>query len=220
MVKKKKGMKECPVCKCSLKPENYKGHMRNVHGKTVEEDAGKSEEYRPKTKRERQGSKRAELRRIKLEERQKMMKITGVVVAVLIVVIGLSAYYIVSMKDGLGTGTPAETINPEEGKIRIIVSDINDGQIHYYSSKDTIFYVHRNPIGNIHTRIRYCGICSGTDFVLENEGNIIVCTTCNVKWDSETYSETGGCVACPPPPYLQHIIENGYIIIQESDLTK
>ncbi|MBA3044078.1 DUF2318 domain-containing protein, partial [archaeon] len=196
MVKKKKGMKECPVCKCSLKPENYNGHMRNVHGKTVEDEGvRKSEEYRPKTKRERQESKRTALRRIQLEERQRMMKIAAVVATVLIVVIGVGIYYIVSMKAGLGTDTPAETTNPEEGKIRIQKSDVADGKIHYYIYNDVTYFAHKNPNGNYKTRISECAPCGnqgddtvpGRGFSLQYDGNIIYCNTCGTTWDTENY---------------------------------
>ncbi|UCF12563.1 MAG: DUF2318 domain-containing protein [Thermoplasmatales archaeon] len=121
-----------------------------------------------------------------------------------------------------------------ENEIKIPLSKVDDGEIHYYTSEGTTFYVHQSPQGNIHTRISLCEPCVGKTFTLLEDGSIVDCDECHTRWDSETYegiystpgevragvtitTEEIGCENYPPL-YLQSTVINDYVVIEKKDL--
>lgn len=166
-----------------------------------------------------------EQRLLELEEaRKKKNKILAAVVVVVIVII--VAYTLIKPSGELNP--EATQIESNANKILVSMSDIDDGQIHYYKASgiETEFYVHKNPQGRIKTRISVCEPCAGTRFTLLDGGNILDCNVCHTRWDSETYAgiypqpgenRVGGCEDYPPP-YLPHRIEGNYVVILKSDL--
>ncbi len=121
-----------------------------------------------------------------------------------------------------------------EDEIKISLSEVDDGEIHYYTVDGITFYIHKNPQGNIHTRLSFCEPCVGKTFTLIEDGTVIDCDACHTRWNSETYegiypepgevrsgvnitTEEIGCENYPPQ-YLSNTIKDGYIIIQKADL--
>lgn len=179
-------------------------------------------------KEEKEMSAEARLIMAQMEKQKKQTKI--LLVGVVIVGIVISSV----VASNLFTGSQRKEFKPvviEEGKIKIHVSEVDDGQIHYYTATNpnkTKFYIHKNPYSNIHARLSICDPCAGNTFTLINDGYITDCDVCHTRWDSDSYNgiypqpdenRVGGCEDYPPG-YLPYTMEGEYIVIQESDLTK
>ncbi len=67
-------MKDCPVCGCSLKPENYERHLQKVHKKKMVEENIDEGEYYTSSNRNKGVSKRAKPRKVELQRRKRKAK--------------------------------------------------------------------------------------------------------------------------------------------------
>ena len=149
------------------------------------------------------------------EPKSKFLKIA--IVAIIIVVIIIIILYGSQLRKNEPDWIFIESSN---GEIKINFSEINDGEIHYFKtrSSDYGFFVYKAPDNSIKTRISICEPCDGDSFHIEDNGKIIVCDKCGTKWDTDNFKGiSGGCMNSPPPE-LQHIEEDGYIIIKEQDI--
>jgi hypothetical protein len=169
---------------------------------------------------------RAEIRKIRAEMARQKRQTTFLLVGSIVIIIAIGAVVAVNLlrnpQRDIKIGGYIET----NDEIKIPVSDIDDGEIHYYRVDDVEFYVHKNPLGNIRTRISLCEPCAGKTFTLLQGGTIVDCDVCHTRWDSDSYkgiypqpgeNRVGGCEDYPPPP-LPSTVENGYVVIQKSDL--
>ena len=216
-------MRECPVCKALVKPENYASHIRKVHHKTIEED---EKTYPvPVTKREEKELKRRELKmQMLIAERRKVHIAFGIFAAVIIVIVVIAFGYFYCTPP---SGIPAEVVTPVDGKIKILKSEVTNGKIYYYLYNDVTYYVHKNPNGNYKTRISECAPCgnrgddsvTGRGFSLQNNGYRIACNKCGTTWDSESYQVVKN-VGCGdyPPSYLPNTQDDTYIYINPKDV--
>lgn len=170
-------------------------------------------------------STRSGLQELKAEvakqKSQTKMLLIGATIIIIAIGIVVSANLLIRIENG--------------DEIKIPLSEVDDGEIYYYTVEDVTFYVHKNSQGNIHTRISFCEPCVGKKFTVLEGGTIIDCDECHTRWDSETYegiypepgevragvnitTEEIGCENYPPA-YLPSTVKEGYVIIQKTDLT-
>ena len=246
--KKQKNVDEfinCNFCGASLKSTNLTRHIEKVHStvqKGKKEKNGHGIEKQRLDEKKIRGNKdlsNVESRKHKVEmSSEKKTTIVNVVILILVVFAIILA---ASVSGLLGDESSNETQNRKindntpidqtpnnenpnndnpEDEIKIPISDVDDGEIHYYTEEGTKFYVQKNPKGNIRTRKSICEPCDGTTFTLKDNGDIIDCDVCGTQWDSDTYEGLSGGCTDYPPPYLTNEIIGEDIIIKKSDLKK
>lgn len=164
--------------------------------------------------------KRKKYAESEIKRNKKNMQIVGILIVLIVGVIGavIALEPDFSSKDSTKESQFQETNNDSDSEIKIPISEVDDGEIHYYENEETKFYVHKNPNGSFKTRISLCEPCDGKTFTLKEDGKIIDCDVCHTQWDSETYEGLSGGCQDYPPDYIEHKIENDVIIIQKSDL--
>ena len=169
---------------------------------------------------------RAELRKLRADmakqRKQTRFMLMGSVIVIVVIGAVVSVNLLSTPQKNIETNGFIETAN----EIKVALSAVDDGEIHYYTADGTTFYVHKNPQGNIRTRISLCEPCVGKTFTLFQGGLIVDCDVCHTRWDSDIYkglypepgeNRVGGCEDFPPPYLLSTVIDD-YVVIQKSDL--
>jgi hypothetical protein len=119
-------------------------------------------------------------------------------------------------------------IDDPKNYVAIPVSSINDGELHYFETAGVKYYTHKNPWGEVITRISFCEKCSSSSFRLENDGRAVGCTGCITQWRSDSYEKiegtssgsgtrSCGCEESPPAKLLHEIIDN-HILVKKADI--
>jgi uncharacterized membrane protein len=151
--------------------------------------------------------KRAE-RRIELE-REKRKKQDKILFSVIIVVILALAgvYFLMPMLSGNDGGPgPEPTIESPpptaSNEIKIPVSDVNDGDAHYYSyNSDGVkirYFLLESNDGTIRAAFDTCDVCYSAKKGYRQEGDQMVCNNCGQRFDSNKINvEKGGCNPAP-----------------------
>jgi len=169
---------------------------------------------------------RAELRKLRAEMARQKRQTKFLLIGSVIIIVAIGAVISVNL-----LGSPQKYIETNgyietDGEIKVALSAVDDGEIHYYTADGTTFYVHKNPQGNIRTRISLCEPCVGKTFTLFQGGLIVDCDVCHTRWDSDIYkglypepgeNRVGGCEDFPPP-HLPSTVTDDYLVIQKSDL--
>ena len=182
-----------------------------------------------KTRREKKEDEtsRAELCKLRAEMARQKRQTKFLLIGSSIIIIAIGVMITVNL---LGS-SPQKNIETTDfietdNEIKVALSAVDGGEIHYYTADGTTFYVHKNPQGNIRTRISLCEPCVGKTFTLIQDGLIVDCDVCHTRWDSDIYkgiypepgeNRVGGCEDFPPP-YLPSTVTDGYVVIQKSDL--
>lgn len=138
------------------------------------------------------------------------------------IVLGIILISTLSIAGCMQTDEPDwEIVEAENEEIKIPISEVNDSDIHYYKLKGSgsgKFFVFRNPSGNFTTRISLCEPCGGRSFHFKDSGNKLVCDKCGTVWKTNDFEGISGGCQNYPPPFLEHVEENGTIIIKGEDL--
>ncbi len=216
MTKEKRNMKNCSVCGCPVKPENYNRHLRNVHGEKVEE-----EDYSP-AKGKKRDLKGAELRKRELEQRKMANKITIVVALALIGIVGFGIYYGLSGGDsGEGYQPTSQSQPPQtQAEVRIPLSQISDAAKFYTydaTGVDIRYFAVSGSDGNTHVAFDACDVCYDAKKGYKQEEEVMKCNNCGKVFSINsigTENTAGGCW----PSYLPMRIDGGDVVIKNSDL--
>ena len=177
-----------------------------------------------RNKKGRKGEENSNKERQKLiVEMEKQKKHTAILLTSVIIVVVLAviiAIYALGSTDDSSQNTVNENTNNQEteDEIKIPISSVDDGELHYFTENDIKFYVHKNPNGSFKTRISLCEPCDGKTFTLKEDGTIIDCDVCHTQWDSETYEGLSGGCQDYPPSFLRHEIIGDNITVKKSDL--
>jgi uncharacterized membrane protein len=105
------------------------------------------------------------------------------------------------------------------GEVRLDMNQISDGQAHYFkyaTDKGTIsFFVIRSVDGVMRAAFDACDVCYHEKKGYRQEGNMMVCNNCNMKFRSDLINDVKG--GCNPAP-LNRRIEGSQLVITEKDL--
>ncbi len=119
-------------------------------------------------------------------------------------------------------GGKFKKIEPENGKLRIPLEEINDGKAHYFKTKSadgTIvsFFTIKSKDGVIRAAIDACDVCyrAGKGYV--QKGDNMVCENCGMKFPSNKINDVKG--GCNPAP-LERVIKDEYLVIWMTDINK
>lgn len=225
-------MKVCPVCGCSLKPENYEKHLRRVHKKKIVDKNNEEGEYYTSSNKVRGESKRAKHRKMELQRRKRKAKSILIVSVMLIVVLSMIIYIAMSMngneniqKSGpneINQNSEPEQESPDQSKseYRISLSEIgNSPEFYSYDVKgvQVRFFAVKDSEGEVHVAFDACDICYYEKKGYRKSGNNMQCINCGNQYlivSLGTENVAGGCW----PSYLPMKIEGEDVVIQYSDL--
>ena len=108
-----------------------------------------------------------------------------------------------------------QKLTPRDGNLYIPVKDISDGKAHYYKVKSdkgvmVEFFVVKSHDGVIRAAVDACDVCyrSGKGYV--QEGSLMVCTNCGMRFASDRINEVKG--GCNPAPLDRQVTGKSLVI--------
>ena len=136
---------------------------------------------------------------------------------------GLFIFYIAFFLQGCGK-LPAEhkIIKSEEGEIRIHLSEIRDGRVHFFTYKKAgkriNFFIRTNGKDNLSAYFDACFTCYKYKKGYRVEGTDLVCNECSMKFRlaDEKWDNSRGC----SPIQIKSKIDNGNLLIKAEDIEK
>ncbi|MBG0777874.1 MAG: DUF2318 domain-containing protein [Desulfovibrionaceae bacterium] len=118
-----------------------------------------------------------------------------------------------------GFGDKYERVAPENGVVRIDVSDVDDGRVHYFSyasqGKDVRFFVVRSHDGVIRAAFDACDVCWREGKGYAGDGEAVVCNNCGQRFAAQKINEVKG--GCNPAP-LRRVVDGGTVLIAAADI--
>lgn len=142
-----------------------------------------------------------------------MKKVFGTVAIVALVLFSMS-----SARAFLGSNV--KILSPQEGALRIPLSEINNGQAHFFkvTADDGIpvtFFTLKSKDGIIRSAVDACDVCYRSGKGYRQEGDFMVCKNCGMKFRSDRINEVSG--GCNPAP-LKRVIEGDHLVIDMKDI--
>jgi uncharacterized membrane protein len=120
-----------------------------------------------------------------------------------------------------GFGSRYQKVEAEEGMVKIPVSDVDDGEAHYYSyakdGREIRFFVLQSPDGVIRSAFDACDVCYSERKGYDRVGSSVVCNNCGQRFHSSMINEVKG--GCNPAP-LARERRDGSLVIRVSDIEK
>jgi uncharacterized membrane protein len=113
-----------------------------------------------------------------------------------------------------------QVVEATAGEIRIPVSEVNDGKVHFYtyrkSGKRINFFVRTDGAGRLSTYFDACFTCYKHKKGYRCEGTDLICNECNEKFRlaDERWENNKGC----SPIALTSSIGKDFIIIKTGDI--
>ncbi len=111
-------------------------------------------------------------------------------------------------------------VTPENGMVSLSLNDISDGRAHYYETKSdkgiwVKFFVVKSHDGIIRAAVDACDVCyrAGKGYV--QDGNVMVCTNCGMRFATDRINEVKG--GCNPAP-LERTMEGGKLWISMAQI--
>lgn len=110
-------------------------------------------------------------------------------------------------------------VSAENGIVKVSISDVNDGQAHFYqfngAQKQVKFFVLRSSDGIIRAAFDACDVCYQAKRGYRQEGDTMVCNNCGQRFPSVRINEIKG--GCNPSP-LNRTIQGDYVVFNVSDI--
>ncbi len=137
------------------------------------------------------------------------------ILLVLVVAVAAGGYLLL----GQGASDGYAKVKGYDGVVRIDLADVSDGQAHYFkfaSSRGEIkFFVVKSVDGVMRAAFDACDVCYREKKGYRQEGNMMVCNNCNMKFRTDRVNEVKG--GCNPAP-LSRKIEGQQLVINEQDI--
>ena len=112
--------------------------------------------------------------------------------------------------------SPATEVTFANGKVRIPLSEVQDGDLHRFQAKENRvevrFFLYQKPDGKIATVFDACQICGAVGFYRGSSG--LVCKNCAAPINPQSVGMTGGCNPIP----LQAETTSDAVVIREADV--
>ncbi len=117
-------------------------------------------------------------------------------------------------------GDKFKKLTPKNNHLSIPLEGISDGQAHYFTTKSekgvkVKFFVVKSHDGIIRAAVDACDVCyrAGKGYV--QEGNVMVCSNCGMKFATDRINEVKG--GCNPAPLIR-AIEGENLVISMADI--
>jgi uncharacterized membrane protein len=142
------------------------------------------------------------------------------IVVIIVAIIAVAWWTFGGTDDGNGPGpTEGLTVN-SQGEVEIPESEVTKEARFYSIDADGVpvkFFAVRGSDGDIRVAMDACDVCYGHKKGYEQSGDDMVCINCGNKYPTDgigTENKQGGCW----PSYIPIKVEEGKVIIKESDL--
>jgi uncharacterized membrane protein len=115
-----------------------------------------------------------------------------------------------------------KVVTPKNGEIRIPVSEVHDGKVHFFthkkSGKRINFFIRSDGKDKLSASFDACFTCYKHKKGYREEGTDLVCNECNMKFRlaDEHWDNSRGC----SPISLKSRIEKDEVVIMTEDLEK
>jgi len=151
------------------------------------------------------------------EPEKKNSKVMLIVCVALAVVVGIGAAFALNQSSDGGY----LTVKSVNGEVRLDVSKIDDGQAHYFkyatANGEINFFVIKSVDGEMRAAFDACDVCYREKKGYRQEGTMMVCNNCGMKFRSDMINLVKG--GCNPAP-LNRRIDGSQLVINDSDIVK
>jgi uncharacterized membrane protein len=216
----------CPICSRSVKAKNLDRHLSKMHADVTNKEL-KERRKLQETRRGASGMKKSDLRK-EMEEERKRKNMVLAIAGLFIFIIAIIGGYYLSTTFSTGNNNE-EDINPEPAKeindntnkeeVRIPVSEVNDGDAHYYSYDSNgvkiRYFVLKSSDGVIRAAFDTCDVCYKEKKGYRQDGDDMVCNNCGQRFASVKINEEKG--GCNPAPLDRTVVGND-LVIKTSDI--
>ena len=111
------------------------------------------------------------------------------------------------------------TVAPESGVVAIPVSDVSDGQAHYYmydnGFEEVKFFLLKSSDGVIRAAFDACDVCFSEKKGYTQDGDFMVCNNCGQRFHSARINEVKG--GCNPSP-LNRTFAGDNVVLNAQDI--
>jgi len=137
-----------------------------------------------------------------------------VLAVVVLVAVGLIGGYVLTLQ-----GDNIPTLQSVGGEVRLDLQQVSDGQAHYFryatEQGPVTFFVIKSVDGVMRAAFDACDVCYKEKKGYRQEGNLMVCNNCDMKFRSDLINVVKG--GCNPAP-LSRRIEAGQLVINHQDI--
>lgn len=117
------------------------------------------------------------------------------------------------------SGGKVKELKPENGIIKISLSDVSDGKAHHFytkvGNKDIKYFVLKSSDGVVRTAFDACDVCFREKKGYSQDGDFMVCNNCGMRFHSRRINEVKG--GCNPSPLVRDI-DQAYLYIKSEDI--
>jgi high-affinity iron transporter len=156
----------------------------------------------------------AEKRKAAWSARRERMWMTAVFASSFVFIVLVTAEFIYAKS--VSALSPATTVSFSNGMVSIPLSQVSDGDLHRYETREggseVRFLLYQKPDGKVVAVFDACEICGPVGFFKGPNG--LVCKNCASPINSQSVGTPGGCNPIP----LHSTTNGGAIVIQEADL--
>jgi high-affinity iron transporter len=114
------------------------------------------------------------------------------------------------------TPAPATEVSFVNGQVRILLSQVSDGDLHRFEARENgqevRFWLYQKPDGRVATVFDACEICGSVGFYKGPNG--VVCRNCAAPINGQSVGTKGGCNPVP----LRAEQTADAVIIREADI--
>lgn len=143
-------------------------------------------------------------------------KLIGILVA-LVIIAGGAGFALF----GQGATDGYASVKSVAGEVRIDLNKVSDGQAHYFSFNseqgEVTFFVVKSVDGVMRAAFDACDVCYKSKKGYRQEGDMMVCNNCNMKFRTDRINEVKG--GCNPAP-LNRRIDGQQMVITSADIVK
>jgi uncharacterized membrane protein len=137
-------------------------------------------------------------------------------IAIGIVIVAAIAFVML----GGGTASGVTEVKAESGAVTLAVSDVSDGQAHYYRYHNAQglaikFFVLKSSDGVIRAAFDACDVCYPEKKGYRQEGDLMVCNNCGQQFPSVRINEVKG--GCNPSP-LARSVQGDKLVFKAADI--
>ncbi len=112
-----------------------------------------------------------------------------------------------------------ESVEAENGVVKIPASDVNDGSAHYYEMRNgdsyIKFFVLKSADGIFRVAFDACDVCYPEKKGYRQEGDFMICNNCGQKFHSTKINVLKG--GCNPAP-VDRKFDDNYVYLDVNDL--
>lgn len=120
-----------------------------------------------------------------------------------------------------GGGGKYANVTPENGVVKIKLSEVADGKAHYYQlkagGKEVKFFVLKSSDGVVRAAFDACDVCYPEKKGYRQDGNYMVCNNCGQRFHSTRINVVKG--GCNPSP-VERATEGEYVVMQVAEIEK